>query len=227
MNLIRHITIFLLLMMPCSASAITITEAAGKFSCPGIANQQQCAITFEEKILASDRGLLIRDKEQLKIRLSSGKYKSLPDKHAVLNPIEVTNGFAVIREQFGEGNTWHVLSLYNGELMETKGYPLFSPDGKYALCSQQDVEANYSPNILALYEVTEGSLKKVFDAHPDSEGWGPGDVKWLNSKTASFTRVSWEAEQENVSADEGPFASKPYFLVLTNGSWIITDNKDD
>lgn len=221
----RYIAISVVLLLSCNALAIDLTEVRGKLSCPSIGNQQECALTFERKITESEAGFLVRENDQLKIRLESGLYKKLSDKHSLLNVIEVVNNFAIIREQFWEGNTWHILSLKNGKIKEVKGYPLSSPDGEYIICSQQDLEANYSPNIFDLYKVGNESLNKVFSSIPDDHGWGPGEVEWVNSDTVIFNKVQWNPDPNKISATNEYYIKAPHVLRNNDGKWSVTYNK--
>lgn len=223
MHKVIYTSIFLTLATSLKVHAIDITEVDGKYSCPDLGNQQQCAMRFEENLINNNKALIQRGPDFINIRLLSGGYKKIQDKESLKILIEVTGHFAIIREQLWEGNTWHVLNLKTGKMIETKGYPLFSPQGDKAICSQQDLDANYSPNILDLYAIKSDELELVFSARPEDDNWGPGHVKWLNNNVVSFSKVRWNPDKNAISSGQ-LFIKEPHLLKNSDNNWQIMHN---
>lgn len=60
------------------------------------------------------------------------------------------------------------------------GAPVTSPDGKYFICGNSDIEAGFTFNGLELYENT--SPPKLVCAR-ETPYWGPSQIKWHDNKT--------------------------------------------
>jgi hypothetical protein len=197
---------------------MAITEVEGKFECPGITNQQECAILIEKELLRANPQLAHRANAVLRIRLQNGSYFTIEDELERYNVIDVQAGgrFATVRQQFHEGNTWHVLDLRSGRLTETSGYPLFSPSGSKFVSASMDLLAGYSATVLDVYVVTRYGVTRVFRGIPPDQvvvPWGPGRVRWLDDNTIAFMRTTSDA-----SANE---SETPATLALRGGMWRI------
>jgi hypothetical protein len=213
-------------MVSISASAISITEVEGKFSCDGIWNEQECASEHEAVLMKNNKNLIRREEKELLVRLKSGKYFRLDDENQRYNALEVVGAgkYLVLREQYWEGNTWHLLNLETGEILETKGYPLFSPNNQKFVCSQRDLEAGYSPNVLSVYVIKQGKPVRVFSISPGEDDWGPGDVEWLNDATIKFQQVSINKDYKREEPDSF-YKRIAATLKETENGWILSLNK--
>lgn len=197
------------------AKAIEITQVRGKFECPDLNNQQECAIRFERIFLAAHPGLVSRKNGRITIGLWSGRFFTIPDKEESLNVVELGgNGrFVVIRDQQYEGNTWRVLDLKTGKLTEIFGYPLFSPDRGKFVAASQDLEADYSVTIFDIYRVTPRGIVRAFRGIPVSEtDWAPRNVAWSGNDTIRFYRTS---------VDGTRYREIPELVVFGRGVWKI------
>ena len=86
----------------------------------------------------------------------------------------------VFREQWGEGNAYLLLNRRTGQRTRTWGPPVFSPNGKYFVSFNDDLEAQYSPNGLQLFEIIDGQPELQLEYEMDV---GPTRATWLNDTT--------------------------------------------
>lgn len=211
---------------PLPARPIEITQVAGKFSCPELDNQQECAIKFEKLFLDAHPGFVSQDEKFLRIRSKAGRYVLLrngdpevfPDSSCPRNVLELQgNGkFLVMREQFFEGNTWQLLDLRNGKLTETFGYSLFSPSGARFVAASEDLDAGYSDTVLDIYQVSASGIKRTFRAiQPKEPGWAARDIRWDGEDTIRFLQVKYSP------ASPTGFEEIPAYLLYRNGSWEL------
>ncbi len=115
------------------------------------------------------------------------------------NSIDLQAGgrFLSIREQFGEGNTWHLLDRKTAMMQETLRLSAF-------LARWIAVRLQRRPTLLPdtraqcsnVYEVRDGTPKLAFEAIPDRAwppaDWGASDVCWIDNQTVGYTRVVGE-----------------------------------
>ncbi|HEY3487333.1 MAG TPA: hypothetical protein VGL10_04655, partial [Gammaproteobacteria bacterium] len=184
----RPLISILFVISASSVSAISITEVEGKFVCDGILSEQECVLKYEAALMKSDKSLIQREGKKLLVRLKNGGYFRIDDENQGYNALEIVGlgKYLVLREQYWEGHTWHLLDLETGEILETKGYPLFSPNNQKFVCSQRDLSAGYSPNVLSVYVIKEGKPVSVFSIPPGEDDWGPGNVEWVNDAKIKF-----------------------------------------
>ena len=212
--------ISLLLLWGSSAQAFSLTEVNGKFECLSL-NYQICAMGFERRLMEDYPDLIERKYGFLRVKLHSGDYFKIYDKNEAFNALEVSTDekYLVLREQYFEGNTWHLLNLKTGKLIETRGYPYFSPNNDKVVCIEQDVFANYSPNVLDLYEIKDDTLVKVFSGISKNDNWGPGKVTWINNEQVSFFIIKENTNRYDVNAPL--FLEEPAILEKHDNKWQI------
>ena len=133
-----------------------------------------------------------------------------------------TYRFAFIREQYGEGNTWHVLDRKNGKLTPVDGYPLFSPNGKAFVAIQTDLDAQYSSTRMDVYDASGPAPRRLFQTLTDEESlfpkWGPVSVYWCDNATIVFQRAVGEAYVRSDTLEA---------LALRNGRWRMEPTAPD
>jgi hypothetical protein len=157
----------------------------------------------------------------LSVRLHSGDDFKLYDKDNAFTALGIsTDGkYLVLREQYYEGNTWHLLNLKTGKLIETRGYPFFSPNNDKVVCIELDLLANYNPNVLDLYEINDDTLVKVFSGISKHDNWGPGKVTWINNEQVSFFITKENTNRHGVNTPL--FLEEPAILEKRDGKWQI------
>ena len=68
-----------------------------------------------------------------------------------------------------------------GESTELYGMPVVSPDKKYIITFNQDLEAGFTFNGIQLFEMKDS--KPVLLGAKELNSWGPDNVKWKDSNT--------------------------------------------
>ncbi len=104
------------------------------------------------------------------------------------------NGFLLFRVQWFEGNNYFLLNTMSGEKTYIGGRAYFSPNGKYLIGIEDDIEALYSFNGFQLYSVEKnGHLKLIWQFSPV---WGPYKIKWIDNSSlvtkGYYLNDNWE-----------------------------------
>ncbi len=160
-----------------------------RFHCPGIDNSLVCAQAIE-------RGLALDNVRRtsaggLVVTLDSGQQKTLAaaDTRFVVVEVLPRKRLLVIFEQYPEGGHFGWLNLSTGAYRRLPGYPLFSQKGDLVVLAEQDVEAGFSPNWLAVYRYAHGVLVPTHMV--DTPNWGPGAVRWVGPNTLRYRVVTF------------------------------------
>jgi hypothetical protein len=221
----RLITLMFLVVISCPSYGIAITEVDGRFECPDLRNAQKCAKKYEARFKADNPSLIRREGDELVIKLNDGRHYEIKDENHRINVLELADNhqYLVLREQYWEGNTWHLLNLNTGLMLETEGYPLFSPDGQWVVVSQMDLLAGYSPNVLRIYKNIAGMPLVVFDAHAFGKDWGPTDVRWEGNSMVRFDYVTLSDDYRPGQSDS-LYERFPARLKLRDGEWHLLLN---
>lgn len=190
--MLRILSFALCLAWCMPAAAYNLTEIPGTLECPDLSNSQQCATRFESALLRKYNQLFKRNKQGLAVQLVTGRTLFIPDRNKSFDVVEYNSQtkYAIVRVQFGEGNTWRVINLKDGSNTEISGYPLFSPDAQFFVATALDLFAGYSLNVLRIYKVTDSAPKLVWDANCDKENWGPSAPMWKSNSSLTFKQIT-------------------------------------
>lgn len=91
-------------------------------------------------------------------------------------------------ELFATGYEFHwsvLVSKKTGKMSEMSGRPTFSPDQKWLLTGNTDLEAAFTDNGFELYSLENDEIIEV--GHVDPLNWGPMSLKWLNNREILVT----------------------------------------
>lgn len=202
---------------PSFASANQITQVEGKFVCPGVDNQQECAIQHEEAFLRKNSAIAEREEGGWKIKLLDGQDFRIADENKRYNLMELAVGgrFLAIRQQWYEGNTWHLLDRKTGVLTQISGYPLFSPNMTKFVSASEDLDAQYSATVLDVYRVDASGVKLEFRGiTAEHATWAPRKVKWRSETVVDFIYTT-------LTKETGDYHEKPASLQRTKLGWEI------
>lgn len=179
--------------------------------CPkSIQNWHLCSRHIESNLAKQHPGLFKRTGKALRISLRNGKTKILRDfeqgddvKAFSLTEYFPDNGYGVIDIALYEGHNLQMISLRDGKLTNTGGYPVLSPDKKrFAVAEFGSV---YDYGVLAVYRISEKGLIREYSTR--SFDWGYGNVKWRSSTSFSFGRARTFALGSN--AQQGVLEQSP------------------
>lgn len=162
-----------------------------QLECPDLSNSQQCAMRYEAEVIKNNPFMFSKGNGKLRIRLESGRIHEIADIAQLNNVVAVIKQaqIAIIREQFGEGNTWHLLSLISGDMTEIAGFPVPSPNANYVFVNEPWDESGYNSPKAAIYQIIRGKPKLVWLAKCDSNLWGPSKPSWKSNTHLSFTQT--------------------------------------
>lgn len=150
-------------------------------------NSHLLAIAVEQFALKTFANRARKDSNGLQLLLDDGSWKRMtinPDTDEADHTLEYFfegPGFYSIRSQWGEGNDYQLINAKTGESTHMVGRPYFSPDAKYVISVNMDIEAGYSGNGFQLFKNQNGHLTKVAEYNP--EAWGPYSAKWTSNNT--------------------------------------------
>lgn len=87
----------------------------------------------------------------------------------------------LFRVQWEEGNNYFLLNSQTGNKTYTIGRVFFSPNNKYLISINDDIEACYSSNGFQLFSVDKNkNLKEIWNYSPN---WGPEEIMWIDNRT--------------------------------------------
>ncbi len=150
-------------------------------------NWHQRSRALEKYLLAIENPGITRDKNDLiEIKLLNGEtIKLKPDPSTDETDFCFENYFKqlkllLFRVQWGEGNNYAIVDLTDGKRTYIIGRPVFSPDEKFMIAINCDIEAQYSNNGFELFEVANRDFKKIWGYDPTI--WGPVE-RWVDNST--------------------------------------------
>ena len=198
---------------------------AGERVCPEtIHNAYEHAQCREKDLSKHYPGLFSRADLRLIVNLTNGGEKVYTDDERknlwytfVAYYPEI--GYGLIWAQFYEDGTNYLVNMRTGKDTDIVGDPILSPDKKRIAVSNVDLEAQYTPNVLSVYELRPDGLAVEFIEKPAE--WGPWNLRWVTNQEISFIKYSFDSESP-YKVREIPKTLK---YVKTNkngtGKWII------
>jgi len=202
-------TFLLLLVFAHAVSA----ETAWQLDCSAYSNMQKCAMSYASKVAEQYPGMFTRRDGNLVVMLHEGRTHVLPDPKSRLDVVSVhqMSQFAVVREQYYEGNTWHVLSLKDGTLTNVGGFPVFAPNGMFFFAIEPLSEA-YNSSVARIYVAKQPTPTIVWDAKCRQTNWGPSALIWLGSERVSFEQTRFDKTGKEVPIGKAVVSNQ-------NGIW--------
>jgi hypothetical protein len=194
-----------------------------------VPRSEHARMRIERDFLETHGDVVQRDKDILKIRTENGKDFVIQDPDKVYQPLEIQarGRFVVLREQFSEGNTWHLLDRRSGHFHEIYGYPLFAPDMTRFVAASTDMIAGFSPNIFDIYSVGATDITKEFegftDPYADTATWGSRAVHWENNAKVRFNHIKFDGTEEatigDVQISHAVFNTRHAIIELVDCEW--------
>ncbi|MCK7556091.1 hypothetical protein MKQ70_14110 [Chitinophaga sedimenti] len=102
------------------------------------------------------------------------------------------SGHWLVGCMFYESYAYALIGKETGDTTFTIGVPVISPDGKYFVAGNADLEAQFTPNGLELYR--NGKKPQLVDERM-LEYWGPNTVKWKDNRNLLIEKI--ERNQES------------------------------
>lgn len=172
-------------------------------ACPErIRNYHECSLYLESLVIQSHPNRFARNGSSLQVRLRNAKVVRFDDTpsdkdgqnsddviaYAVVKYFSDIH-YALIAVAFWEGGTYYLLNMTTGTKIEIGGDAALSPDKRRIAVWLMDIDAGYSPNILAIYRISSRGPISEFLERPND--WGPADVSWRSSQAVEFTKNYW------------------------------------
>lgn len=220
----------------CIAIAVTTASADDQYptglNCAQLnswrGNMGECAEQRATDFSRQHPKLVQRTSTGLRITLDDGRKVSIRRECALcLDPIALhaPSRLLLAREQFSEGNTWWLFSLKTGRGVETEGWPLFSPSGRFLFAFNEIEESGYTRPIARIYDITGDDPKLLWrglttSRHKDGgwvHKWGPKQPTWQSDEKLTFDVEEWRSS----AADGGGFVTTgAYVLRFLDGQWL-------
>lgn len=205
--------------------AMDFSSIKGKFSCPEINNSQLCAQSYEKNLLPKYSSINRVTEKQIELTALTGEKVIFTNSwtsnsyqenaNYTLLDVLANNRFALIHKQYWEGNAYTLVSLKNGLQIALDGYPAFSPNLRFMVVADQDLEAEYNPNTLKVYEVIGDSFTLIYDSKPTN--WGPDRVEWISNSELKYVKMK-------INPDYSP--ENDVFYLAEEKNLNINDVKD-
>jgi hypothetical protein len=83
-----------------------------------------------------------------------------------------------------EGFYYTLIDRCSGRQQYAWNYPVPSPDKKFFISANSDLDAHYTPTGLQLWSITPTGVHKIWQREwPEDAGNGPAEVRWQNAHT--------------------------------------------
>lgn len=223
------------LVVACAAFVSTNVFAVDQFpagpNCKQLSdwdgNMHGCAQQRAAVFIRGNPGLVQRTSGGLRVALDNGRKKSIRRECAsCLDPIALRaqSRLLLVREQFSEGNTWWLFSLKTGRGVETEGWPLFSPNGRFLFAFSDLDESGYTRPIARIYDIAGDEPKLLWRGLTISkrkeggsvQAWGPIRPKWHSDEKLTFDVEEWRSS----ATGGGPVTTGSYVLRFVDDQWL-------
>lgn len=186
-----------------------------------------CAKQRADDFIRQHAGSVQRTSNGLRIVLDDGRKVTIRRDCAVcLDPIALhaQSRLLLVREQFSEGNTWWLFSLKTGRGVETEGWPLFSPNGRWLFAFSGMDESGWTRPVARIYD-TGGDkptlLWRGLTMSKRKEGgwmqvWAANQPKWHSDEKLSFDVEEWRSS----ATGSGTVTTGSYVVRFVDGEWL-------
>ncbi|PUZ27488.1 hypothetical protein DCM91_04465 [Chitinophaga costaii] len=82
---------------------------------------------------------------------------------------------------YDESGDYILVSQQTGDTVHCWGPPAVAPDKKHIICGSMDLMAGFVDNGFQIFSLQNGKLK--LEGQTELEGWGPGEIKWIDKHT--------------------------------------------
>ena len=208
----------------CILALVAPIAGYARTDCPKrIKNYHECSRYLESLVVQSHPNRFLRKSSSLQVKLLDGKVEHFDDKsnsddvtaYAAVRYFSDIN-YALIAVAFWEGGTYYLLNMTTGTKTEIGGDAVLSPDKRRIAVWMNDIEAEYSPNVLAIYRISSGGLVAEFMENP--KDWGPGNVSWSDNRAVRFTKNYWGANGVQTKRQTLRFRGGN---IMASGKWQI------
>jgi len=129
------------------------------------------------RIDKTDRFVILNNNQEIKLSPDSTSNEA----EYTFDKIFKKQNQILFRVQWEEGGNYFLLNTLTGEKTYTIGRVFFSPNSKYLISINDDIEAGYSSNGFQLFSVDKNNnLKVIWSYEPD---WGPEEIVWIDNGT--------------------------------------------
>lgn len=178
----------LILLNTFNVSAAQWSAFPGRFNCPDVLNSNECARKIEDSL----RVEFIRriNDADLTLNLVGGALKTFAEEgvwHSVLE-VTPTGRYAILHRQYSEGAGFGLLDRVTGQYWKFGGYPVFSPNAKWLVVANTDLDASFSETVFQFYRVSAGEI--AFYQGIEVGEWGPEQVRWISDSEIAFVEAT-------------------------------------
>ncbi len=103
-------------------------------------------------------------------------------------------GFYLIRTQWSEGSEYKLINHLDGRITPIWGIPYFSPDSRYMISVNGDIDAGYTPNGFQIFKLNNSRLKLMGSFEPVL--WEPGAAEWTDKQTMKIRCRTTEIKKD-------------------------------
>ncbi|MEL6866413.1 MAG: SH3 domain-containing protein [Bacteroidota bacterium] len=184
-----------------------------------------CMARVQKAQLKKDRQYVSQDKNGLQFRLLSGEEKQLlHDEQA--GPGEAARyeyryyipqmGYFVVETSGHEWGEYLLVNDKSGQTTRIWGYPKASPDYKYLIIANPDLEPGFEINGIQLWGFTPKGFQRIWER--ELTDFEPVSVRWLNEESA-------EIQLRPPLLAEAARLRKAHLKRLEDGEWVLVDSQ--
>ncbi len=160
--------------------------------------------TSEAHLLSRENNRVKRKGDTLIFNAANGRRVLLIDQHSEETTADYTfdGSFPAIQYwgtsvAYDESGDYILISQQTGDTVHCWGPPAVAPDKKHIICGSMDLMAGFVDNGFQLFSLQNGKLK--LDGQTALEGWGPGDIKWIDKHTILVEYIYLEEHSNTAS----------------------------
>ncbi len=162
-------------------------------------NSYESARIIENLTLPKFSKYTHRSGNKLSFKLKNGMWGSMVDTNADSDQMLVFNlvyyfqklGFYLIHVQKWEGDTYYLVDDIRGKKIQLDGIPIFSPDKSKFVVISKDMDAEYNPTSIEVWELSQPGMAKRLD-RLEPEKWGPKSARWKNDDCVEIEKEGYE-----------------------------------
>ncbi|MFW5767254.1 MAG: hypothetical protein ACOCXO_02690 [Bacteroidota bacterium] len=164
--------------------------------CDGQLYELECIKRVESHILKEHSNLASRENKTLHLSIENGEDLRFtsddtpsPEKYIsyrLTDYFPSLNAY-LVHLSFYEGSTNKLINRKSGNMIETDGEILVSPDNSRFLAYNQNLTTTYTFNGFEVYSAEDDDYKQE---HKEGLNWGPSDPTWLSNKKIEFVKIS-------------------------------------
>lgn len=208
--------------------SLKMSTDAVNLTCPDdlLFDIEACSQFLQQQFLPTAKAFVHLDAGKINVSMLDGRIATIDtlDNTRVVCASNEDKRFLFLRQIESTGgmeayDAWLLFDRLTGELTFVSGQPIFSTLGNYIVVHSIDIDAEFTPTLLDVYEVRNSGLSRVFNGiNSEPVSWGPENVVWQDEQTILFDEVRHNPQS---NGNNELHVSVRKSLLHLNGRWLI------